>query len=275
MSFKEIIGQERAVRQIQQILRSGRIGGALLFEGPEGIGKRTAAVELAKALNCMELGPGALEGCGRCSACERIPKGVYPDVRILDDVAQAQFLGGGTEKQRNLRIELVREISRELERKSLEGRWKVALLDGAEKLTPEAGNCLLKILEEPPAKTLFILTTSSPLKLLPTVLSRCQRIAFRHLAPAVPVAELHRQDQARLSGGGTVPSETRMEPESREGVEKILWGRLGEVYGDWVKDRSRREGPEEIRRILWALDCLKRNAHPGMVLEAVRQGGGG
>jgi DNA polymerase III subunit delta' len=162
-----------------QILKSGRIPHALLFTGIDGVGKRTAAVRLAMASNCMgdpvlkRIGatagnPDAPLGhpCGQCSSCLRIAEGTHPDIALVQP------------ENGVIKIAQIRNLCRILSMKPFEGEMRVAILIDAHLMNPSAGNALLKILEEPPEQTLLILTARQTSDLLPTIVSRCQHIRF-------------------------------------------------------------------------------------------------
>ncbi len=169
-TFAEVVGQERAIGILRAALANQRLHHALLFTGPAGVGKRTAALALASALDC-ELAPG--EGCGRCSTCTRIADGIHPDVITLAREGAAQIVP----------IETVRaQVVAAVGLPPHEARERVFLIDEATALQPAAANALLKTLEEPPARTRFVLMTVAPDQLLPTIRSRCQRVAFAPLA---------------------------------------------------------------------------------------------
>lgn len=151
-------------------IAKGRLHHALLFTGPAGVGKRTAALALASALDC-DVAPGV--GCGTCSACSRIAEGIHPDVITLAREGAAQIVP----------IETVRaQVIAAVGLPPHEARERVFLIDEATALQPAAANALLKTLEEPPARTRFVLMTVAPDQLLPTIRSRCQRISFAPLA---------------------------------------------------------------------------------------------
>jgi DNA polymerase III subunit delta' len=175
MSFKTIIGQALAVQLIQRWL-SRQTTQPLVFYGPDGAIKRTLALEAAKALNCEKAGA---EGCAGCLSCRKIDSGNHPDVRIVDLAYQAAQRGEPIEKQLTLKIETILEERKRLYQTAHEGKWKVSLIDDAHKMTPDASNVLLKVLEEPPAKTAIFLLTPYRDRLLTTILSRCQVIRFR------------------------------------------------------------------------------------------------
>jgi len=193
MSFSSILGQERALRMIRVLLRSRRLPPALLFCGPEGTGKKMAALELAKALGCEAQGSDA---CDACTSCAQAQKGIAPDIQLIDAEYQARLElkdEDATEKevddligkQRLIHIDTIRHAVGTLARSSLLGGWKTAILENAHLLKTEAANAMLKSLEEPPPRTLWILVTHQDERLLSTIRSRCHRVRFGPLAPAV------------------------------------------------------------------------------------------
>ncbi len=175
MSFKEITGQDRAVRRLKALLKSRRIHPALLLHGPAGTEKMTAALAFAAALHCEK---NKLEACGKCAACGASVKGLDPDTHHIDAAYQASLKSEDPAKQKAIKVETVRYLMGRLEMRSADGRWKVAIIEDAHLLVPAAANALLKTLEEPPPRTLWLLVTHRPADLLPTVRSRCQDIPF-------------------------------------------------------------------------------------------------
>jgi DNA polymerase-3 subunit delta' len=167
MSFSTIVGQDGAVRLIRKALARNRVPQAYLFAGPEGVGKKLTALILAKALNCLVASDDA---CDTCKSCYKIHKGYHPDIGVIE--AEGQFI----------KIDQIRELQKQVSYKPFEGRKKVSILNNAERLNLEAANALLKTLEEPPSDTVFILVSSSPRVLLPTLISRCQLIRFNTLS---------------------------------------------------------------------------------------------
>lgn len=196
MSLSKIEGQPAAIARIQKLLAAEKLPPALLFIGPAGVGKTLAAVELAKALNCAAGGQGLFGGapdsCGACPSCEAAEKGISPDIVRLNREVQARLLDGEPEKQSAIRIESIRAIVKDMELRSMSGGWKVAVIEDAHRFNDASSNALLKALEEPPARTLWILVTSKREDLLPTILSRCQPIRFRALEAAVVQRALER-----------------------------------------------------------------------------------
>ncbi|MBN1594923.1 DNA polymerase III subunit delta' [candidate division FCPU426 bacterium] len=172
MPFSGMAGQTQAVAFLRRSLQHGRAAHAYLFTGPEGVGKRTAALSLAQALNCPS--PQAGDACGVCLACRKIQEAIHPDVHWIVPDGQ------------NIKIEQIREhMQREAFLKPLEGRTKFFGIDPAEALTTEAANSLLKLLEEPPQDVVVVLLSNQPFLLLETVRSRCQEVRFHPLARSV------------------------------------------------------------------------------------------
>lgn len=163
MSFNEIKGQEQAIQILKAYLNNEHLAGGYVFTGLEGVGKRMAAKALAKGLNCQDKN---LNGCSVCSSCVRIENNQHPDVHIISsDEAQ-------------IKIDAVRQLQKEMNLRAYEGGYKVFIIDNAHTLTPEASNCLLKVLEEPPKNNLIILITDKPSLLFKTITSRCKIIKF-------------------------------------------------------------------------------------------------
>ena len=197
------VGHDRAVGALQRSLEAGRLSHAYLLSGPPNVGKTTLAIELAQAVNCtVDERP-----CGTCSQCDRIARGLHADVRVVGLGTGESGTGRGRVA---IGIDQVREVQREASLKPYEGRYRVFIFDGAESMSEEATNALLKTLEEPPDQVMLVLLTTDYAQLLPTVLSRCQLLELRPVpAPLVAqilvdrhgVDEARAQEIARLSGG--------------------------------------------------------------------------
>ena len=174
-NFAQMAGQEHVVRALGNALRSGRLHHAYLFTGTRGIGKTTVSRILAKSLNCTGAdGQGGItaEPCGVCSACTQIDADRYIDYIELDAAS-------------NRSIDEVRDLIERAAYKPSIGRFKVFMIDEAHQLTKDAFNALLKTLEEPPEYLKFVLATTDPERMLPTVLSRCLQFNLRPLSPEV------------------------------------------------------------------------------------------
>jgi DNA polymerase-3 subunit delta' len=171
MPFRAITGHRPLLELLSRAIAAGTLPPSLLFAGPDGVGKRLTAVALAQALNCERR--VAFDACGECAACSRIARGVHADVLIVEP--------GETGA---IKIEQVREVVDRTGYRPFEGRRRVVIIDGADALGLPAQDAILKTLEEPPSATVFVLITSRPDVLLPTVRSRCQRLRFGPLSPA-------------------------------------------------------------------------------------------
>lgn len=164
--FEEVIGQEVIVKTLQNALATNKTTHAYLFSGPRGTGKTTVARILAKALNCDSAPTN--EPCGVCQSCREIMEGNSPDVIEIDAAS-------------NNGVDEIREIRDKVKFLPAGSKYKVYIIDEVHMLTTSAFNALLKTLEEPPKHVVFILATTEPHKVLPTILSRCQRYDFKSL----------------------------------------------------------------------------------------------
>lgn len=182
-AFPDIIGQGKAISFLKTVIRSGKMPHAYLFTGIPGIGKTTTALALAQAVNCER--PVNHQGCGSCRTCRQIEHGNFPDLVPIEPEGQ------------NVKIEQVRELNRSLNYKPVSGEYRVSIIQQAETLTQEAANSFLKTLEEPPPGNILILNVIEPGDLLPTIVSRCQRIGFRPLTVSMITESLVREHQVK------------------------------------------------------------------------------
>lgn len=167
MSLARVPGQERAKRFLKGLVRIGHVPHALLFSGMAGIGKVAVTREFAKLLNCLS--PRDFDCCDECGSCRKMDGGHHPDViRVKSE---------GT----YIKLDQVRGLRERMRFRPFEGRWRVIVIEDAQDLKEEAGNALLKLLEEPPRQNIFILTVLEPQMLLPTIVSRCCHVRFQPL----------------------------------------------------------------------------------------------
>lgn len=229
MAWSTILDQAHVKETLRRAVSSSRVAHAYLFYGPDGVGKRAFALAFARTLLCER---GGDEACGACRACDKVARLIHPDVHVLmpqpsdatvDDVtARLQRLAEhpyaavdfvrrpsladaakSSNKQAFYSVKRLHEdLRKPMSFKPLEGRYKVVLLTDADLMRAEAANAFLKLLEEPGPQTIFILTTSRPDRLLPTILSRCQRLRFDALpAEAIEDALVSRDGISPGSAG--------------------------------------------------------------------------
>ena len=281
MYFRDIIGQQDVIERLVKDAQAGTVPHALLFCGPEGVGKLQTAIAFARYLLCRDKGTAA-DSCGKCPACVKMDKLVHPDLHFVfpvinksktserstvsDDeiqtwretVLEQQYFGfedwlsaiDAENKQASIFVTESERITSKLSLKSVEGGYKIMIIWHAEKMNQQCANSLLKLLEEPPAQTLFILTTDAPEQMLETILSRTQRIDFKRI-PEQEIAERlqgpgYQLDQetaqkiAHLSGGSWLKaiSALRVNAESDEFFDYFTQlMRLS--YGRKLKDLKR------------------------------------
>ena len=166
--FDQLVGQEAIAATLGNALRSGRIAPAYLFSGPRGTGKTSSARILARSLNCLSSEAPTPEPCGSCELCRSIANGTALDVIEIDAAS-------------NTGVDNIRELIERSRFAPVQARWKVYVVDECHMLSTAAFNALLKTLEEPPPRVVFVLATTDPQRVLPTILSRCQRFDFRRI----------------------------------------------------------------------------------------------
>jgi DNA polymerase III delta' subunit len=173
MSLNDVIGQGPALRMLSGAIKNERVASSYLFAGEQGIGKRFAALNFAKALNCLDTigGDGYEDACESCPSCRKFASGNHPDFLLIEPE-------GGL-----IKVDRIRRIEETLSLKAFEGRTKVVIVDEADTMNINASNAFLKTLEEPSPKSLIILVSSRPDRLPATIRSRCMRINFRPLSP--------------------------------------------------------------------------------------------
>lgn len=257
MPFCNIVGHERAKEVLTRGLKNARVPQAYLFVGPEGVGKRHMALAFAKALNCVR---EENDFCDECPACRKTDRLCHPDVLLAEPQGNS------------LKIDQMRECQREISFKTWEGRYKVLILDGADKLTPEASNSLLKTLEEPPPATIIILISTNPFSIFPTLLSRCQMIRFG-LLERKEVAEILKQKrsleetQAKFLAslcGGKVGKALSLDMDRVQDLRRQAWELLIPKEGVSAvsflkKARELSKDKEEMEGVLSQVSSLSRD----------------
>ncbi len=233
MAFRDLIGNEPVKRALQMAVREGRLGHALLFSGPEGVGKRQFALAVAKTLNCPEAATMPLpDSCDVCPSCRKFDRGEHMDFYFVRP--ETSFL----------KIEQIRLLCEQVHRKPFEARRRVFLIDGAEAMTESAANALLRTLEEPPSESVLILVTCHLERLLPTIRSRCQ---IYHFAP-IRTAEIERFLRERFM---------RPEEEIRL-LARLASGRIGKALAiDLSVYREIRREALELLTVLAAGDRVR------------------
>jgi DNA polymerase III subunit gamma/tau len=173
--FDDVLGQDHVVRTLKNAITEKRLAHAYLFVGPRGTGKTSTARILAKAVNCVH-GP-TVTPCGVCDSCREISQGISLDVLEIDGAS-------------NNSVDQVRELRDNVRFAPVRGKYKIYIIDEVHMLTQQAFNALLKTLEEPPAHVIFVFATTEPNKVLPTILSRCQRFDLRRIPTQIIVRQL-------------------------------------------------------------------------------------
>ncbi|MEQ1731808.1 MAG: hypothetical protein ABL982_25830, partial [Vicinamibacterales bacterium] len=194
MPFRTIIGHRKLIALLSRSIGRESLPPSLIFAGPSGVGKRMAALATAQALNCLApitSGPADspdVDACGTCAACTRIVRGIHPDVLMIEPNDKG-----------NIKIDPVREAIRQSGYRPFEGRRRVTIIESADGLDATGQNALLKVLEEPPASSVFILVTALPDTLLVTVRSRCPLLRFRALATDDVVSALQQHPDRHVA----------------------------------------------------------------------------
>jgi DNA polymerase-3 subunit delta' len=232
MAWQGIEGHDQIVEQFRRALGRGRLASSFLMIGPAGIGKRTFALRLAKALLCAARPEAALDPCGRCPACVQVDAGTHPDLAVVAKPPDKAFLPLELligDKEHRGRAGLCHHLAL---RPFMGGR-RIATIDDADFLNPEGANCLLKTLEEPPTGSVLMLISTSPAKQLPTIRSRCQLVRFRPLEAGLLARLLLEQGFAddpshaeRLARHGEGSLQ-----QARELADPPLWQFRGELLG--------------------------------------------
>ncbi len=231
----QVVGQAKAVSLLQHSLKREALAHAYLLAGPSHTGKMTLALNLAQALNCEADEPP----CGECTSCQKIASGKHADVQVIGLTSN----GNSTEAKNRaeIGIDQIRQMQHSAGLPPFEGRYKVFIIDGAEFLSNEAANCLLKTLEEPEGKVIFILLTANERLLPATVISRCQRLELSPLAAAEVEVALNRR--------------WSVEPEKASLLARLSHGCLGWAVSAVLDTGLLQQRAERIDRLLNILDA--------------------
>ncbi|MDR3195606.1 MAG: DNA polymerase III subunit delta' [Endomicrobium sp.] len=233
--FENILGQQKVKKILSSQIKGGKIAHAYIFMGQDGVGKRLMASELAKVLNCTtsDFLKGGDGSCEVCASCEKVGKGIHPDVHFIDFAKQAELEDGELGKQKIIKIETIRYMQKEVFTKTHEGKWKVFVIEPAEKMNTAAANSLLKTLEEPPENTIIILVARHKETIPKTIISRSQTLFFQPLSADIISARLmlncsldskKAKEIAELSEGSLENAKNLIEEKESKGL--LLWRKL-------------------------------------------------
>ncbi|MFC2020962.1 ATP-binding protein [Chloroflexota bacterium] len=238
-----VIGQNRAVALLQRSLEADSLSHAYLFVGSAHTGKMTLALNLAQALNCE----AAEAPCGECVSCQKVLSAKHTDVQIIGLTRDSE--SAEAKPRVEISIDQIRQVQHSASLPPFEGRYRVFIIDGAELLSLEAANCLLKTLEEPTGKVVFILLTTNKRLLPETVISRCQRV---ELSP-VPVNEI---ETALGSNWGVEPAKAKL-------LARLSHGCLGWAISAALDGSLAQQRVEWLDRLLDSIsaDCEERFAY--------------
>jgi len=226
----QVVGQSRVVSLLQHSLEKGTLAHAYLLIGPAHVGKMTLALNLAQALNCEATPPP----CGECASCQKIASGKHADVQIIGLTSNGN--SAEAKPRAEISIDQIRQMQHSASLPPFEGRYKVFIVDGAERLSHEAANCLLKTLEEPIGKIIFILLATNERLLPPTVVSRCQRLELPPLAATEVEAALN--------------SSWGIEPQKAELLARLSHGCLGWAISAATDDGLLQQHTQRLDRLL-------------------------
>lgn len=264
MAWSEIIGHDNAKRYLQTHLATGEVPNAYLLAGPDGVGKRCLAFEMAKALNCSASGE---RPCDACDSCRRITRGGHPDLHLISPSGASQ----------QIKIEDIRILLGRVALRPYSASVQVAIIDGADRLTDEAANSLLKALEEPSRYTKLLLITSRLSFCLPTIVSRCQLVRCSALPPEAMVALLTQQgietsvaeSVSRLAGGSLARA---ADLAGRWGAYQTMCERLAGSESGWLEQPlpDTRESVSQLLEAMlnWLRDVTVAGVEPSRVAHA-------
>jgi DNA polymerase III subunit gamma/tau len=224
-TFADLVGQEAIATTLTNALRLEKIAPAYLFTGPRGTGKTSSARILAKSLNCMASQVPTAQPCGKCEVCSSIASSAALDIIEIDAAS-------------NTGVDNIRELIERAQYAPVQCRYKVYIIDECHMLTTSAFNSLLKTLEEPPDRVVFVLATTDPQRVLPTIISRCQRFDYRRIPVAAMVS--HLTEIAKIEQIEIAPASVQLVAQIAQGglrdAESLL-DRLSLLDGEITPDR--------------------------------------
>lgn len=233
--FENIFGQQKVKEILSNQIKNLKLAHAYIFMGQDGVGKQMMALELAKTINCItnDFLKNRAGACGICSSCKKIDKNIHPDVHFINFAKQAELENSDIDKQKIIKIETIRYMQKEVYTKVHEGKWKIFIIEPAEKMNAAAANSLLKTLEEPPENTIIILIARHKETIPKTIVSRSQLLFFQALNRNIisnwitskyPVNSSKAEAIAEISEGSIENAKKLIE--SNEHEEISLWHKL-------------------------------------------------
>ncbi|HIK39651.1 DNA polymerase III subunit gamma/tau, partial [Thermoleptolyngbya sp. M55_K2018_002] len=271
-TFSELVGQEAIAATLTNALRQQKIAPAYLFTGARGTGKTSSARILAKSLNCLQAGQPTEKPCGQCEVCRMVAQGTALDVIEIDAAS-------------NTGVDNIRELIERAQFAPVQCRYKVYVVDECHMLSNAAFNALLKTLEEPPPHVVFVLATTDPQRVLPTIISRCQRFDFRRIpleamvthlgaiarAESIPITPEALHLVAQISQGGLRDAESLLDQlsllEGEISTEKV-WDLVGAVPERDLLDLVRAIAADQPALVLdSARRLMDRGREPLVVLQ--------
>ncbi|MBV9080869.1 MAG: DNA polymerase III subunit delta' [Elusimicrobia bacterium] len=277
----DIIGHKRALRYLSEGLRLDRLSPSLLFVGPEGVGKRSCALELAKCFACEKppkAAEGALPRCGKCAACRRVESGSHFDILVVDRRTQAALMDEEEKTQTAVKIDAIRHLDKFLRLRPAESRRRVAIVDEAHRMTIEAANALLKILEEPPPLAQIVLCAADEHNLPSTIRSRCGVAYFAPVAEGLLAEWLkdtqglpeERAAEVADRSGGSFGKALRLKDETGDTLDLSDYD-MAEFFSLLNEPGFRREGRKNAEAALTKLiEAAERRLREGSAAEVER-----